>query len=239
MQRALTSGVSGMLNNQLVLDVTANNLANVNTTGFKSSTVSFSNALIQTEFTGSAPGSNVGGQNPRQVGLGMQTSTISLDMRQGSLQSTGRNLDLAIQGEGFFELTDGTRSSYTRVGNFGFDSEDNLVDLGTGYKVIGNTYNSQVNPDGTQSILDINTALNVPRNEAFPPKRTESVIMQGNLGSTTPALRGQSLTTLFPLYDNSTGKAATENARLQDLDIFGGTTNTVGGVAGTPLTMYV
>src|SRR4051812_49168187 len=141
MQRALTSGVSGMLNNQLVLDVTANNLANTNTTGFKASRVSFSTALIQTEFSGSAPGSSVGGQDPRQVGLGMQTSTISLDMRQGSLQSTGRTLDMAIQGEGFFGVTDGTRQLYTRVGNFDFDSNDNLVDLGTGYKVVGNTYN--------------------------------------------------------------------------------------------------
>ncbi len=222
MQRALTSGVSGMLNNQLVLDVTANNLANINTTGFKSSRVSFATALIQTEFTGSAPGSSIGGQNPRQVGLGMQTAAISLDMRQGSLQTTGRNLDLAVQGDGFFEVSDGTRPSYTRVGNFGFDSDDNLVDLGTGYKLIGNTYNLTSNPDGSQSILAINTALNIPRAEAFPPKRTEDIMLQGNLSSASPALRGPTLQSMFPLIDASTGEAASEDTRLQDLTIFKG-----------------
>ena len=119
MQRALSSGVSGMLNHQLVLDVTANNLANVNTPGFKSSRVSFSSALVQTQFAGSAPGSSIGGQNPRQAGLGMEATSIDLDMRQGAIQTTGRNLDLAVQGEGFFEVTDGTISRFTRVGNFG------------------------------------------------------------------------------------------------------------------------
>ena len=96
MQRALSSGVSGMLNHQLVLDTTANNLSNVNTPGFKASRVSFSTALIQTQYAGSAPGSSIGGQNPRQIGLGMTASSIDLDMRQGAIQTTGRSLDLAI-----------------------------------------------------------------------------------------------------------------------------------------------
>ncbi len=237
MQRALTSGVSGMLNNQLVLDVTANNLANVNTSGFKSSQVSFSTALIQTEFAGSAPGSSLGGQNPKQVGLGVQTAAITLDMRQGSLQTTGKNLDLAIQGEGFFELTDGSRAAYTRVGNFGFDSQDNLVDLGTGYKLVGNTYNPQSNPDGTQSILDINTPLNVPRSEAFPPKRTETVTLQGNLSSESPALRGSTLQSLFPLVDMSTGSAAGEDSLLKDLSIFHGST-LAPAITDIPMTVF-
>ncbi|MBA3845954.1 MAG: flagellar hook-basal body complex protein [Planctomycetes bacterium] len=222
MQRALTSGVSGMLNNQLVLDVTANNLANINTQGFKSSRVSFSTALIQSEFTGSAPGSSIGGQNPRQVGLGMQTAAISLDMRQGSLQTTGRNLDLAIQGDGFFEVTDGTRPSYSRVGNFGFDSNDNLVDIGTGYKLIGNTYNLATNPDGSQSILGINTPLNIPRAEAFPPRRTEAIQLQGNLSSAAGALRGASLQAIFPMVESNTNRAATEDTPLANLSLFKG-----------------
>ena len=108
MQRALSSGVTGMLTNQLALDVTSNNLANVNTPGFKGSRVTFATSLIQTTFAGAAAGNNVGGQNPRQVGLGVDGASIEVDMGQGALNSTGRTLDLAIQGEGFFEVTDGT-----------------------------------------------------------------------------------------------------------------------------------
>jgi flagellar hook protein FlgE len=237
MPRALTSGVSGMLNNQLVLDVTANNLANVNTTGFKGSRVSFATALIQTENAGSAPGSAIGGTNPKQVGLGMSTSSIDLDMRQGALQPTGRNLDLAIQGDGFFELTDGTRPFFSRVGNFGFDSDDSLVDLGTGFKLVGNTYNLKSNPDGSQSLASIGTALNIPRGEAFPPKQSEAISFQGNLSSTAEALRGSSLQSLFPVISSVTGASASEDTRLQDLTLFKG-----GADPGDPaniITMYM
>lgn len=235
MQRALSSGVSGMLNHQLVLDTTANNLANVNTPGFKSSRVSFSSALIQTQFSGSGPGSAIGGQNPRQVGLGMTASSIDLDMRQGAIQSTGRNLDLAIQGDGFFELTDGTLSHFSRVGNLGFDSSDNLVDLGTGYRVLGNIYNPIPNPDGSQAITAVSTPLVINRSEAFPPKQTEEIVFQGNLSSTTRALQGFSLQSTFPLIDSNTGEVATEDTLLTDLTIFNGTS----GVPGTPLTLHL
>lgn len=235
MQRALSSGVSGMLNNQLVLDTTANNLANVNTPGFKSSRVSFSTALIQTQYAGSAPGSSIGGQNPRQVGLGMTASSIDIDMRQGAIQTTGRTLDLAIQGEGFFEVTDGTIPRFTRVGNFGFDSQDNLVDLGSGYRLVGNTYNLRPNPDGSQSITQVGVPLQIDRSEAFPPKQTEEITFQGNLSSQTPALRGFALQSTFPLINASTNQVATEDTKLSDLSIFKGST----GVAGTTLTINV
>ena len=101
LQRALDSGVTGMLNNQLSLDVVANNIANVNTPGFKGSRVSFANSLVQTTFAGSAPGTNIGGQNPQQVGLGVQTASIDIDMSQGALAATGRNLDLGGPGRRF------------------------------------------------------------------------------------------------------------------------------------------
>lgn len=235
MQRALSSGVSGMLNHQLVLDTTANNLANVNTPGFKASRVSFSSALVQTQFSGSAPGANIGGQNPRQVGLGMTASSIDLDMRQGAIQSTGRTLDLAIQGDGFFEVTDGTNAHYTRVGNLGFDSSDNIVDLGSGYRVIGNVYNPIPNPDGSQGIIDVGAPLQINRSEAFPPKQSEVINFQGNLSSTTRALQGFSLQSTFPLVDSTSGKVATEDTLLTDLSIF----NDTAGTTGTPLTMYM
>ena len=138
MQRSLYSGVTGLTNHQLILDTTANNLANISTNGFKGSRISFSTALLQTQNAGSSPTGSAGGINPRQVGLGVRTSSVDVDTRQGALLSTGRTLDLAIQGNGFFRMagSDGT-SAFSRVGNFGFDSLDNLVDLGTGMFVQG------------------------------------------------------------------------------------------------------
>jgi flagellar hook protein FlgE len=228
MQRALSSGVTGMLTNQLALDVTSNNLANVNTPGFKGSRVSFSTSLIQTTFAGSAAGNNVGGLNPRQVGLGVAGGSIEVNMNQGALQSTGRNLDVAIQGEGFFEVTDGTRSFYTRVGNFGLDESNNLVHLTTGYRLIGNRYNLEADAEGNQT-LDAgrtNSPLEVPVDDAFPPRRTSQVDFQGNLSSETNALRGSALQSIYTFTNSVTGNAATEDTSLTDLSIFKG--NAVG-----------
>ena len=220
LQRALDSGVSGMLNNQLSLDVSANNLANVNTPGFKGARVSFSNSLIQTTFAGSAPGTNVGGQNPRQVGLGMRVSSIDLDFGQGALAATGRNTDLAIQGEGFFEVTDGTKSFYTRVGNFGIDSESNLVHLSSGYRLMGNTYRTDLNPDGSQTIQDQNVPIAIPQGQAFPPNQTTEIDFEGNLDASTYALQGTSVQSLYPLKDVLTGASATEETPLNQLNTF-------------------
>jgi flagellar hook protein FlgE len=235
MQRALTSAVSGMLNNQLVMETTANNLANVNTSGFKASRVSFATALVQTSFSGSGAGSAIGGRNPRQTGLGMTSNSVDLDMRQGSIQSTGRGLDLAVQGDGFFEVTNGATSAFTRVGNFAFDSSDNLVDAGTGMRLVGNTYNPRPNPDGSQSITAIGVPLQIDRSAAFPPKQTEEVTFNGNLSPTARALRGFNLTSTYPLVNTLTGKVATEDTKLSDLNIF----NEASGNPGDTITMNV
>ena len=105
MMRSLDSGVSGLSNHQSILDITANNLANISTSGFKGSRVSFNTAMNQTASAGSSPGGQSGGTNPKQIGLGVANGSVDVDMRQGALQSTGRSLDLAIQGEGFFKVT--------------------------------------------------------------------------------------------------------------------------------------
>ena len=224
--RALTSGVTGMLNNQISLDVIANNLANVNTPGYKASRVSFANSLVQTTFTGSAPGANVGGRNPQQIGLGVNTASIDIDMGQGALQATGRELDLAIQGEGFFELTDGTRRFYSRVGNFGLDADNTLIHQSTGYRIIGNSYSPEVNPDGTQNLSEIGVPIEIDTGAAFPPQRTSSVQFQGNLSSESAALRGTSVKSLYQLTSAVSGSIATENTPLSDLTIFKGSTGT-------------
>jgi len=220
--RSLSSGVSGMLNQQLVLDTAANNLANLTTPGFKSSRVSFSTALVQTTFAGSAPGGAIGGRNPQQAGLGVTTSSIDVDFRQGTLETTGRTLDLAVQGEGFFQITDGTRSFFSRVGNFDFDSSDSIVDQATGFRLIGNTYNLTPDATGEQAIAQIGVPLVIDRAEAFPPQRTSAVTFQGNLSADANALQGFTLQSTFPLLDRITGQAATEATALADTTIFNG-----------------
>lgn len=142
MIRSLFSGVSGMKNHQVRMDVIGNNVANVNTTGFKSSRANFQDTLYQAvRFASASTGAgkdNIGGINPSQVGLGMSVSSITSNMRQGPLQNTGRSLDLAIEGNGWFVVTDGTEIYYTREGIFYIDNEGDLVNS-NGYKVLDTT----------------------------------------------------------------------------------------------------
>ncbi len=223
MQRSLSSGVSGMVNHQVILDTVANNLANISTSGFKSSTVSFSNALTQTSFSGSAPGSNVGGRNPTQVGLGVQTTSVNVDMRQGALQATGRTFDLAVQGDGFFEVgkIDNTGNVidqfFTRVGNFGLDSDDSLVELGSGLKVVG----KQTDRNGVT--LGNLVPIDLTNNRAMDAAATENVTFQGNLSTKAGAFQGKSLTSAFPLFEvDASGRStvATETSVLSTLAAF-------------------
>ena len=244
MQRSLSSGVSGMINHQLMLDTVANNLANISTTGFKSSTVSFANAIVQTSFAGTSPSGTIGGRNPNQIGLGVATSSINVDMRQGSLQSTGRTFDLAVQGEGFFEVAridnggNITDQFFTRVGNFGLDSTDNLVDLGSGLKVVG----KQTTRDG-QTLGNL-VPIDLTNNRAMDAAATTDVTFQGNLSTTAGALQGQSLTSVFPLLavdPSGTSSVATETTVLSHLSFFNSSTGLTPFTAPTvpDRTLYV
>jgi flagellar hook protein FlgE len=126
------SGISGMKNFQTKLDVIGNNIANVNTYGFKKGRVNFKDLVSQSIAGASAPGEVLGGVNPKQVGLGAQLGTIDTIDTQGSLQTTGRSLDLAVSGDGYFVLTDsdGDSPTYTRSGNFYLDSGESGSDGG-------------------------------------------------------------------------------------------------------------
>lgn len=132
MVRSMYSGVSGLKNHQTRMDVIANNIANVNTVAFKSSRVTFQDVYSQTISSAAAPGATTGGINPKQIGLGMTVSSIDTMFTPAATQSTGMTLDLAIEGDGFFVVQDGTTDYYTRAGNFGIDSEGFLVVKGTG-----------------------------------------------------------------------------------------------------------
>jgi len=135
--RAMYSGITGLKNFQTAMDIVGNNIANVNTVGFKASRITFQTALLQTLKSGRSPQNNIGGTNPMQIGLGSQIASIDKLMTQGSFQNTGKKTDLAIQGDGFFILSDGKGYYYTRAGNFMLDTNGTLIQASTGYKVQG------------------------------------------------------------------------------------------------------
>jgi flagellar hook protein FlgE len=127
------SAISGLKSHQTMLDVTSNNIANVNTTGFKAGRTSFKDSLAQTTSGGSAPTGTQGGANAMQIGLGVQVGSIDNVMSGGALQSTGNVLDVAITGDGFFRVGSGAPPAlpssfqYTRAGNFSLNQQGYLV----------------------------------------------------------------------------------------------------------------
>jgi flagellar hook protein FlgE len=158
MSRALFTAVSGLRNHQEWLDVIGNNIANANTTGFKASSVVFDDILGQTLTTGIAPTATTGGTNPMQIGLGVKVGSITPNFLQGSIQTTNRNTDLAIQGDGFFILSNGSDRVYTRAGAFNLDANGNLVDGDTGYKVLGSGGNIQISSGQTTGAVETSQA---------------------------------------------------------------------------------
>jgi flagellar hook protein FlgE len=136
MMRSLFSAISGLKAHQTMMDVVGNNISNVNTSAFKSSRITFQDIISQTVRGAQAPTGSLGGMNPVQVGLGVQTGSIDSLMTQGNLQSTNKPTDVAIQGDGFFAVTDGTNTLYTRDGNFTLDSAGKLIHAATGMTVV-------------------------------------------------------------------------------------------------------
>lgn len=177
MLRSLYSGISGMKVNQTKLDVIGNNLANVSTTAFKGSRVNFSTTISQTLGSASAASDSLGGVNGKQIGLGAQISSIDKIMSQGSMQSTSRSLDVAVDGSGYFmvatgpALTGGNTDAitikdngvenmpannsvaYTRDGSFVLDNEGNLL-TSKGYRVLGFAMKSGTNGGNNVDNID-------------------------------------------------------------------------------------
>ncbi|MFD1928697.1 flagellar hook-basal body complex protein [Sporosarcina siberiensis] len=163
MLRSMYSGISGLKNFQTKLDVIGNNIANVNTHGFKKGRTIFKDLISQSVAGASAPGDNRGGVNPRQVGLGSQLAAIDTLHSPGSTQFTGQTLDLAITGDGFFQVMDGNEVMYTRAGNFYMDQNGDLVD-GDGRYVVGDdgiiniplsASSMSIGQDGTVYFVDL------------------------------------------------------------------------------------
>lgn len=137
MLRSLFSGISGLRSHQTMLDVTGNNIANVNTTGFKSSQTQFQDTLSQLVTGAGAAQQGTGGTNPAQVGLGVRVAGITTSFTQGASQLTGRSTDMMIQGDGFFVVRKGAETFYTRAGSFDFDSTGQMTLPGDGALVQG------------------------------------------------------------------------------------------------------
>lgn len=198
MMRALFAGVSGLRNHQTWMDVIGNNIANVNTVAYKASRVTFKEAFAQLVQGAAQPTSTVGGTNPVQIGSGVNLGSIDQLFTQGSLQSTGLNTDLAIQGDAFFVVNDGARDVYTRAGNFQFDATGRLT-TPVGYVVQGMTADNLGNfPTGGQ-IGDVVIEMGA----TAPARETTAMGLAGNLDASAQA--GDTHSMGITVYDATGG----------------------------------
>ena len=196
MMRSMFAGVSGLRNHQTRMDVIGNNIANVNTVGYKTSRVTFQDALSQTIRGATAPQGNRGGVNPQQVGLGVALSSIDVLHTPGNLQTTGVNTDLAIQGNGFFILGgEGNQRYYTRAGNFTMDTSGRLV-YGNGLQLQGWMANDagEIQTGGNPQ------GITLPIGTTIDPQATSEITLTGNLNSSTPD--NESFTRNLQVYDS-------------------------------------
>lgn len=221
------SGVSGIKSHQTKMDVIGNNIANVNTTGFKSGRATFSDMISQTLSAASAPqGANRGGVNAKQIGLGVGVGSVDLLFTDGSIQSTGKNTDLALSGNGLFVVKQGTETYYTRNGAFEFDAEGNYVMPGNGMFVQG--WTEQLNAAGLpvsssedKTVASINTnsdpgIINIKAGKTISPAVTTKTDYVGNLNADT--VFGKSVTTTITVYDDQ-GYAYAVPIVFQKLDV--------------------
>jgi flagellar hook protein FlgE len=199
MMRALFAAIAGLQNHITYMDVVGNNIANVNTQGFKASRITFQDMLSQTISGASSPTENRGGTNPQQVGLGMKIGGIDVMHTQGTLQATGRNTDFAIQGAGFFIVRDGNRTFYTRDGAFDVAVTGELVNPTNGYKVQG----WSANTDGEVDLNAPVESIIIPLGQSIAAQQTSNVTLQGNLDSTVDD--GDTFSTTLDVYDSLGG----------------------------------
>ncbi|WP_167138820.1 flagellar hook protein FlgE [Diaminobutyricimonas sp. TR449] len=195
MLRSLYSGISGLRSHQTMLDVTGNNIANVNTTGFKGSSTQFQDTLSQMTQGAGAPQAQVGGTNPAQIGLGVQVAGITTNFAQGSAQATGRSTDMMISGDGFFVTSLGGETLYTRAGSFDFDSQGRLVSPDGAIVQGWNAAGGVVNTGGAVG------GITLPLQAIAPAAATTGATMGGNLPG--DAVTGTQLVRDVEVFDAS------------------------------------
>jgi flagellar hook protein FlgE len=215
MLRSLFSGISGLRAHQQMMDVTGNNIANVNTTGYKSSQTVFQDTLSQMVNAAGAPQNQSGGTNPAQVGLGVRLASINANFGQGAAQTTGKSSDMMIQGDGFFVVKSGGESLYTRAGSFTFDANGALT-----------TPSGQIVQGWTGKDGEINTAgapgnITLPIGVSLKPTVTENVTFTGNFSNEAPV--GTKKEIPIKVYD----QAGTANTMVATYEKTGATEWTV------------
>lgn len=182
MMRSLYSGVAGLKTHQTKMDVIGNNIANVNTTAFKASSITFSELMSQTTQKASGPNATTGtgGVNARQIGLGVKSGAININIEgQGSAQSTGNPFDIMITGDNFFVVNNGGENFFTRDGSFYVDGGGNLAMTSTGYNVMGwgvDETTGKIKQDSVTALRIMSAA-----NMTYPPEATSKAYMSGIL----------------------------------------------------------
>lgn len=213
---ALFTGLSGLNVNQTKLQVTGNNIANANTVAFKSSRALFSSQFYVTDTAGGGPDGNFGGINPSQRGLGAQVATIEKNFDPGSIETTGKNTNMAIEGDGFF-VVQGNEQKYTRDGSFSLNSKNELVTSGGDY-VQGFGVDSDFNVIPGQL-----GNITVPLGALTSAKETENAYFKGNLNANGQVATGASILTSQPLTLVGGGAPPADTDLLTDIAAASGT----------------
>ncbi|MCZ7621170.1 MULTISPECIES: flagellar hook-basal body complex protein [Candidatus Kuenenia] len=189
---ALYAGVTGIRSHQSWLDVIGNNLSNINTYGYKSSRLLFSDLISQDKGSG--------GVNPMQIGMGVKVGSISSLFSQGTLEATNNEFDFAIQGDGFFVLNGGNKNFFSRVGTFATDASNQLVDSTTGYQILDSS----------------GKTITIPYGSSVSATKTSTMTLTGTLESTPSSSSGEVLILSSALTSSSV--AATGATTLNALD---------------------
>jgi len=201
MLRSLFTGLTGLRSSQLGMDVIGNNIANVNTVGFKGSRATFKETLLQTIRSASSGGTDTGGINPMQVGLGVTVGSVDRNVMQGVPQITNRETDFAIEGNGLFILEDGSGRYYSRAGNFDVDNSGYLVSAFNGYRVQG-----VMAVDGSIPAAAALADIRIPYDTVLAPSATTQLEFGGNLNAGAGV--GDTYETGVDIYDDKGGSTA-------------------------------
>ncbi len=222
MMRSMFSGVAGLKTHQTKMDVIGNNIANVNTTAYKSSSINFSELLYQTTSKASGPNATTGkaGINPRQIGLGVQTAAINTSITSpGAAQSTGNPFDVRIKGESFFVVSDGNTNYFTRDGSFYVDPAGNLAMTSNGFNVMGwgvDEATQTIRKDTVQALRIMSSA-----NMTYPPEATTQAYVDGILDRNEPDAATASGKTLNLSFFDALGYSYTAKFAIHQTDTKG------------------
>lgn len=231
MTQAFYTAISGMAAGQNKVTVVADNIANMNTVGFKASNVNFSDIYYRTSSTGQAPTGKMGGINPKQTGIGVQTATIQRDFSSGTTLTTGLNTDLFINGSSFFTVASPTvEILYTRDGNFTVDSNGNLV-TSSGYKVLGT--DKSLNTKSSTTPIKIPTYINTTTTPSTAAQMGNKMLNDLNGIKSGGITSGDFTIIAYDDAGNATEKTVTVNGNMTVNKLAEAITNAGAGVKAT------